>query len=417
MKKSFWNTVKKMFCLMVISVLLLPALPRTAYAAYSAEALANATAVDIEVTYNQTEARAMFSLLNKFRTTASEAWFYTQSGEKQYVKNLNALTYDYRLEEIAMLRAAEAALRWDHLRPAGNYVFALLTDRGYTNCSVGENLAAGSANAANAFKLLSEESQGYAGQGHRRNMLSANYKAVGIGHAIVNGTHFWAQTFAGTNLSPNATPVMDAKTIVTIEGKQGYFANILLTGETSSVTLLAGSKTPVPVVNATFVDSGTWPKGKANIVPSVSWSSSNINVASVSDGNINGENGGNAALSGTMMDGKYDLAVTVTGTNPNANKAPDKARNFKARSSVYGVTMTWDQVPGADGYIIYYRVGNSGSFSYRYVITNPAKTNFTDLHAPTDKWSFYMIFPYRFNDQGSRLVNTRSDYIYGKKLQ
>ena len=383
--------MKKCFLLLTVLFLFLTSLPRTASAAavsafYTKEALQNATAVDIEVTYNQTEARAMFSLLNQFRTSSETAWITTKEGKKQSVRNLQALTYDYRLEEIAMQRAAEIALRWDHLRPSGTYVITLLNNNGYTNVSVGENLAAGSATASKAFRLLCEENASYEGQGHRRNMLSDKYRAVGIGHAVVGGIHFWAQSFAGVNLAPNPTLPNDSKSIVTIEGTKGYFSNIFLSGGNSAVTLLKGTRTEIPVLNAFFAGDV--------IVPGVSRNASAVSASGSSTG-----------------------AQNTKAVSSAAAVKPDKAKNFRARSSIYGVTLTWDQVPGADGYIIYSRVGNTGNFSYKYVITNPAKTNFTDLNASSDLWNFYMIFPYTFNEQGARLVNTASDYVYGKKVK
>ena len=115
-----------------------------------------------------------------------------------------------------------------------------------------------------------------------------------------------------------------------------------------------------------------------------------------------------------MMGGKFQVKVTVaSGNGVGANVVkPGKATNFKARSSTYGVTLNWDHVPGADAYIIYRRVGNTGSFSYLYVVS---KNSFTDLKASTDSWNFYMIFPY-YLVNGVRVCNTQSDYVYGRKM-
>ena len=398
--------------MILLTLSVVPAQP--AKAAYTSEALADASAIDVPVQFRQNDARNMLAMINELRTNPEKAWALTESGAKRNYSGLKALSYDYTLEEIAMQRAVEAAVRWDHLRPSGNYVFALLTEKGY-RCSVGENLAAGSANAANAFNVLCEENKNYAGQGHRRNMLSDKYTAVGIGHVIVNGTHYWAQVFGGLNLQPTVTPANNNDCIVTVQGSNGYFKNIVLEAASNSVTMAAGSSLGLPAVSARFAHSAIWPSGSMKISPCISWTSSNPSVAQVQGNNIVSGKAGSAVITGTMMGGNVRIDVTVTGVQGGAETPkPAKATGFRARSHTLGVTIEWNPVPNADGYIIYSRVGNSGSFSYKYVVT---KTNFTDLKASADSWNFYMVFPYTFNEKGSRVVNTQSDYVYGKMVR
>lgn len=84
----------------------------------------NLTKVQINVKFNQSEARSMLPMINNFR--AGNWWIWKEDGTKYYGKNLPALKYDYNLEKIAMERAAELAIRPDHLRPDDSYVFEMM---------------------------------------------------------------------------------------------------------------------------------------------------------------------------------------------------------------------------------------------------------------------------------------------------
>jgi uncharacterized protein YkwD len=371
------------------------------------------TTVSVPVKYGQTEARTMLSMINSMRTTSSRAWAYTKAGTKEYYSNLKPLTYDYRLEEIAMQRAAEISVTFDHERPCGKNVFDLTAAYGY-NCAASENLAAGYQTASIAFNELAEDSCSYNDQGHRRNMLSSKYTAVGIGHCVSNGLHFWVQVFAGANLGQAATPANNSETNVSIKVSGAFASNIVLEGSRGTMNLTSGSTAQIPAVTAKISYEKVWPYKNIQINPSVTWTSSNPSVAAVSGSTVIAKNSGNAVLTGTMLNAKVEIKVQVSASGSLSAESlkPAKASNLRASSSVYGVTLRWNEVPGADGYIIYSRTGNTGSFNYLYMVT---KTSFTDLTATSGQWNFYMVFPY-YNINGRKVVNTCSDYVFGRKI-
>ena len=69
-----------------------------------------ASEISMDVTFNQTEARAMLDRINDFRT-GSDAWYWDQTDtNKVYVTGLSTLEYDYELEKVAMQRAAEIVI-------------------------------------------------------------------------------------------------------------------------------------------------------------------------------------------------------------------------------------------------------------------------------------------------------------------
>ena len=60
---------------------------------------------NLNVQFHQTLARKHAEMLNDFRT--SDTWYWNEDNTtKTQVSGLNALTYDYDLEQIAMQRAA-----------------------------------------------------------------------------------------------------------------------------------------------------------------------------------------------------------------------------------------------------------------------------------------------------------------------
>ena len=154
---------------------------------------------NITVTYGQSEARSMRDMINKFRT-GSDAWYWASDDtSKVTCSGLSELTYDYNLEKIAMLRAAEIAVSFSHTRPDGTDCFSAVGEIGYSWNALGENIAYGWGSfntAAEVMEAWKETNESYSGQGHRRNMLSGNFNRVAVGFAKYNGRNYWVQEFS-----------------------------------------------------------------------------------------------------------------------------------------------------------------------------------------------------------------------------
>ncbi len=173
------------------------------------------------VKFGQTEARKMLSRINDFRKS-DQAWYWNKTDtEKVKVSGLADLKYDYGLEKVAMIRAAEIAKKFAHTRPNGKDCWSVWSDLGYTLSGGGENIAYGFSTEEAVFIAWREDNDKYAGQGHRRNMLSSSNLYIGIGHAVVNGTHYWTQDFgsAPTNVAETAAADKDYNVTVDTDGK------------------------------------------------------------------------------------------------------------------------------------------------------------------------------------------------------
>lgn len=105
---------------------------------------------------------------------------------------LDALTMNQQLMDIAVTRAYECCVYFDHTRPNGQSCTSLQN----TNTYFGENIAAGYNNATNVMKGWMDSS------GHKANILNPNYKSVGI--ACVNGV--WVQEFSGNTSYSTSQP-------------------------------------------------------------------------------------------------------------------------------------------------------------------------------------------------------------------
>ena len=172
--------------------------------------------------YYQTEARSMLDMINSFRT-GGEAWVWNSDSSTKTAYpagTLQALTYDYTLEQIAMQRAAELVVRYqtsnyiEHQRPNGGNCFSL-TINGVS--SYGENIACGQQSADQVYMAWREDNEPYEGQGHRRNMLRTDCNTIGIACFEYNGRKYWVQEFGISNSGAAATEAIDSGRQVPVE--------------------------------------------------------------------------------------------------------------------------------------------------------------------------------------------------------
>jgi len=196
--------------------------------------------VQITVEFQQQKARDMLALVNAFRISTTDAWYWNSDDQTKTVFNdadgpaLSELTYDYALEKVAMQRAAELAVmgpnNLSHTRPDGQDCFTAYDELGYNTGYMGENIALGSGgspcdNTAGTFTVWAEEDKDYAGQGHRRIMLSGNATTIGIGCVYYDGIYYWAM-----ELGDNVTGAADHG----VNGAQTVDVRVLGSGDDNS---------------------------------------------------------------------------------------------------------------------------------------------------------------------------------------
>lgn len=103
--------------------------------------------------------------------------------------NLNELTMDYTLKEIANIRAEEATRNWSHTRPDGSNWWTLHQQYGLYG-KFGENLAYGQEDPAEVVQAWMDS------EGHRANILTPEFNRIGISAYNDDGIYYWSQEFA-----------------------------------------------------------------------------------------------------------------------------------------------------------------------------------------------------------------------------
>ncbi|MFR1970803.1 MAG: CAP domain-containing protein [Hominisplanchenecus sp.] len=260
--------------------------------------------VNISVKYGQTEARKIFNMINEMRTSSTDAWYWNEDDTTKTTCNaLSELAYDYDLERLAMKRAAEIALSYSHTRPNGGRSFSIYSEEGITNWrSLGENIAAGYLSAEAVNMGWREDNENYIGQGHRRNMLSADFNCVGIGHVYYNGYHYWVEEFAyRTSVNITETAANDSEQPAALSVDSSKITGFKATFDKTSYTLRAGESTAASITKSGITVSGQWPVEVDRIVtdtPTISVA--NASIASYNNGKISGLAEGTTTLTASL---------------------------------------------------------------------------------------------------------------------
>lgn len=280
----------------------------------SSKAANDTTTVQVEATYYQTDARRMGKMINDFRTSTTDAWYWNKDGTKTVYNSgsntkLGTLTYDYDLEAIAMQRAVEIALNWNHTRPNGQRCFTATVNDARSN---GENIAIGYNSVEAVFTGWQENEDTYAGQGHRRNMLQKEFNAVGVGYAVVNGVKCWVQEFAQRTYNTAQATDRDGKKSVSVEVLNSNLSSVKAVPSQSIVSALVGGNEELPAVDITIMLTDTWSHvGDIPVTTSYEWNIENTDVAKIEDGRIIGVSEGTTQLTTTVLDKKVVVTVNI----------------------------------------------------------------------------------------------------------
>lgn len=297
----------------------------------------------IPVTYGQTEARSMLKMINEFRASGAKCWDEKNENEVAYT-GLKGLTYDYGLEQVAMLRAAEIAVTFSHTRPNGSSCFTAFSSLPLT--AKAENIAAGQSTAAGVFTSWREDDKDYAGQGHRRNMLASNLTSVGIAHVTLNGRHYWVQNFGSPATGVAETAAADGARTVAVSIDDSIITSKSLSAASSSLTVAAGKSVTLPALNVSMAVQDNWPTGKLSFAATNPiWKSSNPSVATISGNTVVGKKASTATLTASANGMQATVAVTVSAktvkpaaTKLSSVKGAKKALKIKWKKQTKNVT-------------------------------------------------------------------------------
>lgn len=260
--------------------------------------------VNISVEYGQTEARTILDMINEARTNSEYTWYWNKDDTtKTYCTDLKELKYDYDLERVAMKRAAEIALSYEHERPMGGYAWDIYNEEKIDWSKAGENIAAGQTTASQVNFDWREDNEPYGGQGHRRNMLSSDYNCVGIGHVYYNGVHYWVEEFA-YRPEINTTEVLanDSTETVSVSVDKTKIEKVDITFDQDAYSLRIGESTTPDVKETRIAVTNFWSQGRglAPVLDTPVVSIADSSVASYSNNKLSGLKEGTTKLTATL---------------------------------------------------------------------------------------------------------------------
>ncbi len=124
---------------------------------------------------NASIAEQMLALVNAERTKAGVA----------------PLTLSTEVSSVAQVKSDDMAKNgyFDHNSPTYGSPFTMLSDFGVTYRTAGENIAKGQQSTEAVMKAWMNSS------GHKANILSPNFKQLGVGYSANNGSPVWVQMF------------------------------------------------------------------------------------------------------------------------------------------------------------------------------------------------------------------------------
>lgn len=290
---------------LILTIVLLPLV--------SAQGAKAETVLKFKATYGQTEARTIVDMINSMRTSSTDAWVYDENNQKVELSGLEPLTYDYALEKVAMLRAAEIALSFEHQRPNGKRCFSAYDEMGVQYGGAGENIAAGQESAVAANRAWREDDENYSGQGHRRNMLKSSFTAVGIGHVYYQGTHYWVEEFASNVTDAAQTSANDESTLCEVAVSESNIISTSISCAVENLSLSPGESVKLPDAALGYVISGNWScSGEAcKVEGTVESEILDPTVAKLEDGKIIALKIGETSLKLTANGIEKEIPITV----------------------------------------------------------------------------------------------------------
>ncbi len=115
--------------------------------------------------------------------------------EARATEGLAALTINSQAQEAAAIRVQELpSSPAPHLRPDGAQFYTVFAEVGLKPKTGGENYAIGTANAYSPEQIVTAWMNS---PGHRKNIMNASYKQIGIGHTIIGDKEYFEQLFIG----------------------------------------------------------------------------------------------------------------------------------------------------------------------------------------------------------------------------
>ena len=428
-------TVKKSIRSLVLLLIVLPVICFSALHAF-----ADTMNAEVTGTFHQTTARSMLSLINEFRTTGTPWYWNENNTSKTYPTGLKSLSYDFKLEQIAMQRAAEVSVSFDHIRPDNRQPWTAYEEKGYpTNTYKGENIAVNYQNTAQAlFDQWKEDDEDYSGQGHRRSMLNGNFTHVGIAIFQVGRYYYAVQEFGSVSSDMDAPAAANSETIMQVKVNDGYIASSSFSCDTSAVTMEVGTSMTANSASVDLTTKGWGYPGTEIVIKSdvpVTYTSSNSTGLSISGKTMTAKNAGtytvtaNASYNGTNYSKTFSVTVkkrslknsSVTASLDQTSYTYDGTAKTPTATVKYGSTVLKQNTDYTLSYSANINAGNvtvtvTGKGNYEESITRTFRIDPKDISKltvsqPSDlTYSGAQLKPAVTVQDGTKVLTSGTDY-------
>lgn len=360
---------------------------------------------------------------NIIQVSVSGEEFYDEAYEilkivnKERVANgKKPLTMNKKLMEGAMRRSNELSLYYSHTRPNEESCFSIPEFKEINHYYAGENIAPGDKSAQEVMNVWMDS------PGHRANILNENFNSIGIGVYKNNGRLYFTQLFADANSTTTTQPANRKVTSyidisnnmlnISLEDKDLY--------EDDNPYMKRNEERQLYVVNKNI---GWLPSITYLNNYNIKWTSSNENVAKVSQsGIVKTFSEGTVtitAIVGNMKEVSYKITV---------DDDYDYDENLYEGGKIYlsldkktsnSISLSWTKVLNASGYELLRSTSLNGTYeSIARVEDNSPwwisrDFTYTDKNLTTGNTYYYKVRGYKYVN-GRPIYGNYSDVISAK---
>lgn len=277
---------------------------------------------------------------------------------------LGALAMDKELLDVAMLRAHEVSICFNHVRPNGEQCFSA------SELMFGENIAAGYTTANSVMSGWMNSS------GHRSNIMSEKYSSIGIGAAVIGNKYYWVQCFGYDSLEAVSKSSYSDKTVKADVSFDSSIVSPKLVYSPSSVQ--SGG-----TVGASLVFDNGFSK-TTGTAKDIIFKSSNTSVCTVDgNGTVKGVNVGTAKIS--LLSGSQTISTAQITVGPKGTSISKLSAGKKK------IKVKWKkQTAGSPGYQIQYSTNSKFKSGKKTITVSKNKTTSKTLTKLKAKKKYYV---------------------------
>ncbi len=217
-------------------------------------------------------------------------------------EGLAPLELDATLTELAMTRSRESSLYWSHTRPNGTSWSTILN--GHIG-SFGENIA------VNYFNPTDVMTAWMNSDGHRKNILTPEWKSIGIGYFKIGSNVFWCQLFSSNEaISPvEKTGIVHEENGIVEVLEQNINFDVIWPNTEALTVKVDEELSPTRIKLVNVANQAILSGSKTDF----KWESSNPDVFTVDEsGTITGKGIGTATLTVSIGNLKKEFEISVS---------------------------------------------------------------------------------------------------------